>query len=55
MANFYQLFKNDPICKYAESHCEYDGDVEVVCGKCTHGKLFCSKCIEYEPREQESE
>ena len=34
MANFYQVFKNEPICQYAESYCEYDGDVEVVCGKC---------------------
>ena len=49
MANFYQVFKNEPICQYAESYCEYDGDVEVVCGKCTHGKLFCSKCSEYKP------
>ena len=47
MANFYQVFKNEPICQYAESYCEYDGDVEVVCGKCTHGKLSCSKCSEY--------
>lgn len=53
MANFYQVFKNALICKHAESYCEYDGDVEVVCGKCAHGKLFCSKCSEYEPKEQE--
>ena len=49
MANFYQVFENEPICKYAESYCEYDGDVEVVCGKCQHGKLFCYKCSDYEP------
>ena len=54
MANFCQVFENEPICKYAESYCEYDGDVEVVCGKCTHGKLFCSKCSEYEPKEETS-
>ena len=35
MANFYQVFKNEPICQYAESYCEYDGDVEVVrCKDC---------------------
>lgn len=53
MANFYQVFKNALICKYAESYCEYDGDVEVVCGKCAHGKLFCSKCSECEPKDKE--
>lgn len=55
MANFYQVFKNEPICKYATAYCEYDGDVEVICGKYAHGKLFCSKCSEYESREQEGE
>ena len=50
MASFYQVFKNEPICKHAAAYCEYDGDVEVVCGKCQHGKLFCYKCNEYEPR-----
>ena len=30
-----------------------DGDVEVVCGKCQHGKLFCYKCSKYEPKEEE--
>ena len=44
MASFYQVFKDEPACKYAEAYCEYDGDVEVVCGKCQHGKLFCCKC-----------
>ena len=53
MSNFYQVFKNEPICKYATAYCEYDGDVEVVCGKCQHGKLFCYKCGDYEPKEQE--
>ena len=53
MANFYQVFKNERICKYAKSYCEYDGDVEVVCGKCTHGKLFCYKCSDYEPKDRE--
>lgn len=51
MANFYQVFKNEPIYQHAESYREYDGDVEVICGKCTHGKLFCSKRSEYEPKE----
>ena len=50
MANFYQVFKNERICKYAKPYCEYDGDVEVICGKCKHGKLFCYKCSEYEPK-----
>ena len=53
MANFYQVFKNERICKYAKPYCEYDGDVEVVCGKCQHGKLFCYKCSDYEPKERE--
>lgn len=53
MANFYQVFKNERICKYAKSYCEYDGDVEVVCGKCAHGKLFCHKCSNYEPKDKE--
>ena len=43
MANFYQVFKNEPVCQYAESYCEYDGDIKVVCGKCS----------EYEPKERE--
>ena len=52
MASFYQVFKNEPICKYAEAYCEYDGDVEVVCGKCAHGKMFCYKCSDYDPRKR---
>ena len=52
MANFYQVFKDETICRYAEAYCEYDGDVEVDCGKCAHGKLFCSKCSEYVPKEK---
>ena len=55
MANFYQVFKNEPICKYAKSYCEYDGDVEVVCAKCQHGKLFCYKCSDYKPKDKEGE
>lgn len=52
MANFHQVFGNEPICKHARAHCEYDGDVEVVCGKVKHGKMFCLfKCSEYEPKE----
>ena len=54
MASFYQVFKDEPACKYAEAYCEYDGDVEVVCGKCSHGKLFCYKCSNYEPKDKES-
>ena len=54
MANFYQVFKNERICKYAKPYCEYDGDVEVICGKCAHGKLFCYKCSDYEPKEREN-
>ena len=53
MANFYQVFKNEPICKYATAYCEYDGDLEVICGKCQHGKLFCHKCSDYEPKDKE--
>ena len=49
MANFYEVFSNEPICKHA-SYCEYDGDVEVICGKCKYGKLFCYKCEDYEPK-----
>ena len=44
-----EYLKRETLLKHAESYCEYDGDVEVVCGKCTHGKLFCSKCSEYKP------
>lgn len=51
MTNFNQVFGNEPICKYARSYCEYEGDVEVICGKCEYGKLFCYKCNEYEPKE----
>lgn len=47
MANFYQVFKNGPICQYAESCCEYDGDVEVVCGKCTVQMRCCERCQLY--------
>ena len=54
MANFYQVFKNESICKYATAYCEYDGDVEVICGKCRHGKLFCYKCSDYKPRNKEA-
>ena len=50
MANFYQVFKNGRICKYAIAYCEYDGDVEVVCGKYAPGKLFCYKCSDYDPK-----
>lgn len=50
VASFYQVFKDEPACKYAEAYCEYDGDVEVVCGKCAHGKMFCYKCSDYDPR-----
>ena len=39
MANFYQVFKNESICQYAESYCEYDGDIKVVCGKCSEYEL----------------
>ena len=52
MASFYQVFKDEPACKYAEAYCEYDGDVEVVCGKCAHGKMFCYKCSDYDPRKR---
>ena len=55
MANFYQVFKNEQICKYATAYCEYDGDVEVVCAKCQHGKLFCYKCSDYKPKDKEGE
>lgn len=47
MTNFYQVFKNEPICQYAESYCEYDGDVEVVCGKCTVQMRCCERCQLY--------
>ena len=53
MANFYQVFKNEPICKYATAYCEYDGDLEVICGKYQHGKLLWYKCGEYEPKDKE--
>lgn len=33
MANFYQVFKNELICKYAKPYCEYDGDERTGCGK----------------------
>ena len=55
MANFYQVFKNEQICKYATAYCEYDGDLEVICGKCQHGKLFCYKCSDYKPRNKEAD
>ena len=44
-----EYLKRATLLKHRESYCEYDDDVEVVCGKCTHGKLFCSKCSEYKP------
>ena len=39
--------------KLDDPACEYDGDVEAVYGKCTHGKLFCHKCSNYEPKDKE--
>ena len=35
-----EYLKRETLLKYAESYCEYDGDVEVICGKCTHGNYF---------------
>ena len=38
-ANFYQVFKNERICKYAKPYCEYDGDERTGCGKGTLDRL----------------
>lgn len=50
MAGFYQVFGNGPICKHARAHCEYEGDVDVSCGKVKDGTLFCVKCKDFEPK-----
>ena len=47
-----EYLKRETLLKHTESYCEYDGDVEIVCGKCTSGKLFCGKCSEYKPKGQ---
>lgn len=49
MSEFRDVFGDDPICKYAYSHCEYDGESDVACGKInTSGTLFChEKCENY--------
>ena len=50
MASFHQVFGSEPVCKYARSYCEYEGDIEVICAKITHGHLFCAKGSCYEPK-----
>ena len=52
MANFEDVFGDDPICKHAKSYYEYEGDIDVVCGLCEAGYLFCYKCERYEPVEE---
>ena len=47
-----EYIKRETLSKHAEPYYEYDGDVEVVCGKYTSGKLFCGKCSEYKPKGQ---
>lgn len=54
MANLKQVFKNEPVCMYAKTLCIYDGDIEVICGKCQHGTMSCYKsigidCSQYKP------
>lgn len=54
MPSFYQVFGDEPICKYVKSYCVYDGDVEPICGLNKYGYLFCYKCDKYEPKDKNS-
>lgn len=50
MANFHQVFGDGPISEHARSYCEYEGEVEPVCGLVEHGYLFCYKCDRFTPK-----
>lgn len=42
-----EYLKRGTLLKHTESCCEYDGDVEVVCGKCTVQMRCCERCQLY--------